>query len=211
MFGIKLLSAMARVMVSWLDEASSFLGALVRWGGDARKRAVTDELRDSSTAASWRRRLASRLQSSPSRRCAPPDAGPGPLPATSTPHSGLEPATTSSRACRRFSFLGPPSARARIAARLSGDEFAVFLPASASKGRGAGRGTSRRRGSGRDRWRLSRRFEACADFGNRQRRRRGGPAIRLIRGRALRGPPTRPCSKRSGAGRNRVVASGIDS
>jgi CRP-like cAMP-binding protein len=42
--GVKLLSSMARVMVSWLDEASGFLGGLVRWGQTARRRAIADDL-----------------------------------------------------------------------------------------------------------------------------------------------------------------------
>ena len=42
--GVKLLAAMGRVMSAWLDEASGFLGGLVRWGEAARKRAVIDDL-----------------------------------------------------------------------------------------------------------------------------------------------------------------------
>ena len=44
MIGVKMLSSMARVMVSWLDEASGFLNDLVRWGESARRRAITDDL-----------------------------------------------------------------------------------------------------------------------------------------------------------------------
>ncbi len=44
MIGSRMLSSMARVMAGWLDEASGFLHDLVRWGETARKRAVTDEL-----------------------------------------------------------------------------------------------------------------------------------------------------------------------
>ncbi len=42
--GVKLLSSMARVMVSWLNQASGFLGDLVRWGETARYRAIMDDL-----------------------------------------------------------------------------------------------------------------------------------------------------------------------
>ncbi|MBN2875064.1 MAG: GGDEF domain-containing protein [Spirochaetales bacterium] len=44
MIGTKMLSSMSRVMAGWLDEASGFLHDLVRWGETARRRAVTDEL-----------------------------------------------------------------------------------------------------------------------------------------------------------------------
>jgi diguanylate cyclase (GGDEF)-like protein len=44
MIGSRMLSSMARVMAGWLDEASGFLHDMVRWGETARKRAVTDEL-----------------------------------------------------------------------------------------------------------------------------------------------------------------------
>ena len=44
MIGVRMLSSMAGVMAGWLDEASGFLGDLVRWGETASKRAVTDSL-----------------------------------------------------------------------------------------------------------------------------------------------------------------------
>jgi diguanylate cyclase (GGDEF)-like protein len=44
MIGLKLLSAISRVMSSWLDESSRFLNDLVRWGEVARRRAVEDSL-----------------------------------------------------------------------------------------------------------------------------------------------------------------------
>lgn len=44
MIGTKMLSSMSHVMAGWLDEASGFLHDLVRWGETARRRAVTDEL-----------------------------------------------------------------------------------------------------------------------------------------------------------------------
>jgi diguanylate cyclase (GGDEF)-like protein len=44
MIGTQMLSSMSRVMAGWLDEASGFLHDLVRWGETARRRAVTDEL-----------------------------------------------------------------------------------------------------------------------------------------------------------------------
>ncbi len=127
MIGIKLLSAMARVMVSWLDEASSFLGALVRWGGDARKRAVTDELSGLFNRRFLEETVASRLASSPSRRCALlmmdldrfRDVN-----AAFGPRAGDDLIARVSKVFASFLREG------EIAARLSGDEFAVFLPAS---------------------------------------------------------------------------------
>lgn len=44
MIGLKLLSSIGRVMVSWLNESSRFLNDLVRWGETARRRAVEDAL-----------------------------------------------------------------------------------------------------------------------------------------------------------------------
>jgi len=44
MIGSRMLASMAKVMAGWLDEASGFLSDMVRWGETARKRAVTDEL-----------------------------------------------------------------------------------------------------------------------------------------------------------------------
>ncbi|TFG84781.1 MAG: GGDEF domain-containing protein [Spirochaetales bacterium] len=42
--GVSMLSSMSKVMAGWLDEASGFLTDLVRWGETARRRSVTDDL-----------------------------------------------------------------------------------------------------------------------------------------------------------------------
>lgn len=42
--GVKILTAMTSTMTDWLNEASSFLNDIVRWGETARKRAITDDM-----------------------------------------------------------------------------------------------------------------------------------------------------------------------
>lgn len=42
--GVKILTAMTSTMTEWLNEASSFLNDIVRWGETARKRAITDDM-----------------------------------------------------------------------------------------------------------------------------------------------------------------------
>lgn len=44
LIGIKILTAIGKVMATWLDESSRFLNDLVRWGETARRRAVEDAL-----------------------------------------------------------------------------------------------------------------------------------------------------------------------
>jgi len=126
MIGIKLLSSMARVMVSWLDEASSFLGGLVRWGADARKRAVTDELSGLFNRRFLEETIEARLAASPSRRCAllmldldrfrEVNAAYGPQ-AGDAVIGGVS------------KVIASVLREGEIGARLSGDEFAVFIPA----------------------------------------------------------------------------------
>ena len=125
--GVKLLSSMARYMVSWLDEASGFLGGLVRWGETARRRAITDDL-----SGLFNRRFVEetvRLRfargSAASRRCSllmmdidrfrEINAAYG-------PQAGDAIITTAAAA------FGQAIGETDVAARLSGDEFAIFLP-----------------------------------------------------------------------------------
>jgi diguanylate cyclase (GGDEF)-like protein len=127
--GVKLLSSMARVMTSWLDEASGFLGGLVRWGEAARRRAITDEL-----TGLFNRRFLEEIMdtrfaagSGSSRRCAllmldidrfrDINAAYGP--------SGGDAAIAATAAA-----FTPLFREGEVGARLSGDEFAVFLPGS---------------------------------------------------------------------------------
>ncbi|MDR1905245.1 MAG: GGDEF domain-containing protein [Treponema sp.] len=44
MIGVKMLKAICRVQNSWLDQSSKHLSDLTRWGETARRRAITDEL-----------------------------------------------------------------------------------------------------------------------------------------------------------------------
>jgi diguanylate cyclase (GGDEF)-like protein len=44
MIGVKLLRAIGKVQNQWLDQTSKHLGDLMRWGETARRRAITDEL-----------------------------------------------------------------------------------------------------------------------------------------------------------------------
>jgi diguanylate cyclase (GGDEF)-like protein len=44
MIGVKLLKAISAVQNQWLDQSSKHLGDLMRWGETARRRAITDEL-----------------------------------------------------------------------------------------------------------------------------------------------------------------------
>ena len=126
--GVKLLSSMARVMVSWLDEASGFLGGLVRWGETARRRAITDDLSGLFNRRFLEETIRLRFSSGSggSRRCAlimlDIDRFRG-INATYGPQAGD--AVISSAATAFGGLLG----EGEIAARLSGDEFAFFLPA----------------------------------------------------------------------------------
>ncbi|MGO8692072.1 MAG: GGDEF domain-containing protein [Rectinemataceae bacterium] len=126
--GVKLLSSMARVMVSWLDEASGFLGGLVRWGETARRRAIADDLSGLFNRRFLEETIRLRFSrgSSSSRRCAlimlDIDRFRG-INAVYGPQAGD--AVISSAATAFGALLG----EGEIAARLSGDEFAFFLPA----------------------------------------------------------------------------------
>ncbi|HTX72101.1 MAG TPA: GGDEF domain-containing protein [Rectinemataceae bacterium] len=125
--GVKLLSSMARVMVSWLDEASGFLGGLVRWGETARRRAIADDLSGLFNRRFLEETVRLRFSrgSSNSRTCAllmldidrfreinaayGPQAGDAVISSAATAFGAL-------------------LSEGEIAARLSGDEFAFFLP-----------------------------------------------------------------------------------
>jgi diguanylate cyclase (GGDEF)-like protein len=125
--GVKLLSSMARVMTAWLDEASGFLGGLVRWGEAARRRAITDEI-----SGLFNRRFLEEIMGTrfargagSSRRCSllmldmdrfrDINAAFGPR--------GGDAAIAATAAA-----FTPLLREGEVCARLSGDEFAAFLP-----------------------------------------------------------------------------------
>ena len=125
--GVKLLSSMARVMTAWLDEASGFLGGLVRWGEAARRRAITDELSGLFNRRFLEETMSTRFArgAGSSRRCSllmldidrfrDVNAAFGP--------QGGDAAISAAAAA-----FGPLILEGEVCARLSGDEFAVFLP-----------------------------------------------------------------------------------
>ena len=125
--GVKLLASMARVMTEWLDEASGFLGGLVRWGEAARRRAVTDEL-----TGLFNRRF---LEETMATRFA---AGSGSARRSALLMLDIDRFRDINA---RFGAKGGDAAIAvtaaafaplfregEVGARLSGDEFSVFLP-----------------------------------------------------------------------------------
>jgi diguanylate cyclase (GGDEF)-like protein len=125
--GVKLLSSMARVMTAWLDEASGFLGGLVRWGEAARRRAITDELSGLFNRRFLEENMATRFArgAGSSRLCSllmldvdrfrDINAAFGP--------QGGDAAIAATAAA-----FVPLMREGEVCARLSGDEFAVFLP-----------------------------------------------------------------------------------
>lgn len=127
MIGSRMLSSMARVMAGWLDEASGFLHDLVRWGETARKRAVTDEL----SGLFNRRFIEEASRSRFSRNSAEPPVCSALMLDLDRFHSLNERYGTSagdriiSAAGNAFSKLVRDG---DVAARLSGDEFAFFMP-----------------------------------------------------------------------------------
>jgi diguanylate cyclase (GGDEF)-like protein len=126
MIGIKLLSEMARVMVSWLDEASSFLGALVRWGAGARRRAVTDELSGLFNRRFLEETMEASLSARGSRRCALLMLD---LDRFRDVNAAFGPQAGDAVIARVSKVFSAVLREGEIGSRLSGDEFAVFLPA----------------------------------------------------------------------------------
>jgi len=125
--GVKLLSSMARVMTAWLDEASGFLGGLVRWGEAARRRAVTDELTGLFNRRFLEETMGTRFArgAGSSRRCS--------LLMLDIDHFrdinavyGSQGGDAALAALAR-AFV-PIIGEGEVGARLSGDEFAVFMP-----------------------------------------------------------------------------------
>jgi diguanylate cyclase (GGDEF)-like protein len=116
-------------MTAWLDEASGFLGGLVRWGEAARRRAITDELSGLFNRRFLEETIRMRFArgSSSSRRCSLLMLDIDhfrEVNATFGPQAGDAVISTVATAFGRV--LGD----GEVAARLSGDEFAIFLPGS---------------------------------------------------------------------------------
>ncbi len=125
--GVKLLSSMARVMTAWLDEASGFLGGLVRWGEAARRRAVTDELSGLFNRRFLEETMATRFArgAGSSRRCALLMLDIDRFRDINAAHG----AQGGDRAIAAAAAAFAPAVReGEVASRLSGDEFAVFIP-----------------------------------------------------------------------------------
>jgi diguanylate cyclase (GGDEF) domain len=125
----KLLSSMARAMSSWLVEASGLLGGLVHWGEVARKRAVTDELSGLFNRRFLEETMATRLDGLPhgQRRCS--------LLMLDIDRFRDVNARCGEKGGDRFlaevaKSFAPVMREGEVSARLSGDEFAIFLPSS---------------------------------------------------------------------------------
>jgi diguanylate cyclase (GGDEF)-like protein len=125
--GVKLLSSMARVMTSWLDEASGFLGGLVRWGEAARRRAVTDELSGLFNRRFLEETMATRFArgAGSSRRCALLMLDIDRFREINAAFGAQGGDAAIAAAAAAFA---PIIREGEVASRLSGDEFAVFIP-----------------------------------------------------------------------------------
>jgi diguanylate cyclase (GGDEF)-like protein len=125
--GVKLLSSMARVMTAWLDEASGFLGGLVRWGETARRRAITDELSGLFNRRFLEETMSTRFArgAGSSHRCALLMLD---IDFFRDINSAFGPAGGDAAIAAVACAFSPLMREGEVCARLSGDEFAVFLP-----------------------------------------------------------------------------------
>ena len=125
--GVKLLSSMARVMTAWLDEASGFLGGLVRWGEAARRRAVTDELSGLFNRRFLEETMKTRFArgAGSSRRCALLMLDIDRFRDINAAYGAKGGDVAIAAAANAFV---PVIHEGEVGSRLSGDEFAVFLP-----------------------------------------------------------------------------------
>jgi diguanylate cyclase (GGDEF)-like protein len=125
--GVKLLSSMARVMTSWLDEASGFLGGLVRWGEAARRRAVTDALTGLFNRRFLEETMATRFArgAGSSKRCSLLMLDIDRFREINAAYGAQGGDKAIAAAAAAFA---PIIREGEVGARLSGDEFAVFLP-----------------------------------------------------------------------------------
>jgi diguanylate cyclase (GGDEF)-like protein len=125
--GVKLLSSMARVMTAWLDEASGFLGGLVRWGEAARRRAITDELSGLFNRRFLEETMGTRFArgAGSSHRCALLMLD---IDRFRDINAVFGPAGGDAAIAAVALAFSPLMRETEVCARLSGDEFAVFLP-----------------------------------------------------------------------------------
>jgi diguanylate cyclase (GGDEF)-like protein len=125
--GVKLLSSMARMMTAWLDEASGFLGGLVRWGEAARRRAVTDELSGLFNRRFLEETMGTRFArgAGSSRRSALLMLDIDRFRDINAAHGSQGGDAAIAAAAAAFA---PVIGEGEVGSRLSGDEFAVFLP-----------------------------------------------------------------------------------
>jgi diguanylate cyclase (GGDEF)-like protein len=125
--GVKLLSSMARVMTAWLDEASGFLGGLVRWGEAARRRAVTDELTGLFNRRFLEETMATRFAagSGSARRSALLMLD---IDRFRDINAAFGAAGGDAAIAQAAAAFAPLFREGEVGARLSGDEFSVFLP-----------------------------------------------------------------------------------
>jgi diguanylate cyclase (GGDEF)-like protein len=126
--GVKLLTSLVGVMARWLDEASGFLGDMVRWGEAARKRSITDDL----SGLFNRRFLDDALRLRFSRGS--PETRQSSLLMLDIDrfreiNAAFGPSAGDAVIANVSAAFGRLVADPGLAARLSGDEFAVFLPA----------------------------------------------------------------------------------
>jgi diguanylate cyclase (GGDEF)-like protein len=130
---VKLLGNMARNLAAWLDEAAGYLGDLARWGEDARRRSLVDELTGLFNRRfleeSMRQRIGRGVDSS--RPCALVSIDIDKfrdINASHGPHAGDAVIGQAGAAIGRIVAEAGPDGS--VCARLSGDEFSIFLPES---------------------------------------------------------------------------------
>ena len=125
--GVKLLSSMAQVMTAWLDEASGFLGGLVRWGEAARRRAITDELSGLFNRRFLEETMSTRFArgAGSTHKCALLMLD---IDRFRDVNSAFGPAGGDAAIAAVACAFSPLMREGEVCARLSGDEFAVFLP-----------------------------------------------------------------------------------
>jgi diguanylate cyclase (GGDEF)-like protein len=128
---VKLLANMAANLASWLDEAASYLGDLARWGESARRKAVLDE----TTGLFNRRFLGETLRSRFSRRvdlercCALLSLDLDHFHRVNESYGPRAGDAVIAQVGARLSGLVAESwGEGTVAARLSGDEFSIFMP-----------------------------------------------------------------------------------
>lgn len=122
--GVKLLTAMARVLVTWLGEASGLLAGIMRWGEAARRRAVVD----GSTGLFNRRYLEESMRLRLSRRSGSSSYIMLDMDLFRGINAAMGQAAGDAVIAQAGAAFSGALGKGRIGARLAGDEFAFFLP-----------------------------------------------------------------------------------